>query len=207
MKDYIGRLLLLLLILPIYLTSCKEGSPKVVRPPATVVQQIPKTANPPLDKSVMDISYFPSDFPVKKMGGVEKGNPIARVIYSRPGLDGRRLFGDVIRYGRPWRLGANEATEIEFFRNVKIMGNNIAAGRYVIYCIPFEDKWTIKLSKDLYTWGLKINPDKDVLSVDVPVQPLGFKMEYLSIQFVPADQGTALRISWENVKVELLIQT
>lgn len=185
--------------------GCTHRSGNNAKAIDTLTTDIPKTANPPVDKSAMDISYYPADFPVKKMGGLEKGLPGMRVLYSRPALDGRTMFGNIVKYGKPWRLGANEATEIEFFRNVSIMGKNIPAGRYVLYCIPFEDKWTIKLNEDLFTWGLKIDSRKDLYKFEVPVQPLGFTMEYLSMQFIPSNKGAVLRISWEKIKVELPI--
>ena len=185
--------------------SCRHGAGRTINSNDTLAAELPKTANPPVDKSSMDISYFPADFPVKKMGGVEKGNPVARVIYSRPAIDRRVIFGNIVRYGKPWRMGANEATEIEFFRNVKIQGQTIPAGRYVLYCIPFEDKWNIRLNSDLYTWGLKINNKKDLYSFEVPVQPLEFTMEYLSMQFIPTNEGAVLRVSWDKIKTELPI--
>jgi hypothetical protein len=188
------------------LLGCGHRSGNNAKAIDSLSTEIPKTANPPVDKSAMDISYFPTDFPVKKMGGVEKGLPVMRVVYSRPALDGRVMFGNIVKYGKPWRLGANEATEIEFFRNVNIMGKNIPAGRYVLYCVPFQDKWTIKLNTDLYTWGLKIDSKNDLYEFEVPVQPLGFTMEFLSMQFIPSNNGAALRISWERNKVELPIK-
>ncbi len=57
-------------------------------------------------------------------------------------------------------LGANEATEIEFFRDVVIDQQKVEKGRYVLYFIPYEDKWTLVLNNDLFTWGLKIDSTK-----------------------------------------------
>ena len=105
------------------------------------------TVNPyaAVDISPMDMSYYPADYPVLKMSNTITTLPVARVIYSRPHLQGRNLFHDVLKYGEPWRLGANEATELQLYHDVTIQNKKIKAGRYVLYCIPQPGKWTIIL--------------------------------------------------------------
>jgi hypothetical protein len=125
------------------------------------------------------------------------------VVYSRPFKDGRKIFGALQKYGQVWRMGANEATEIEFFRDVTIQTKKVAAGRYILYCIPYEDKWTIILNNDLFTWGLKINTSKDILKADVPVEKLTAPIEALTIVFEPAKDGANLVIAWDDVKGSL----
>ena len=83
---------------------------------------------PEVDKSPMDMSYWPANYPILKMSGKAKDQPIARVIYGRPLKNGRSIFGGIIKYNDIWRMGANEATEIEFFNNVKIAGKPVAKG-------------------------------------------------------------------------------
>src|SRR5688500_15892540 len=60
-----------------------------------------------LDISPMDICYLPPDYPILKMSGKVTAPPVARVIYSRPYRQGRQIFGALLKYGEPWRLGAN----------------------------------------------------------------------------------------------------
>ena len=162
------------------------------------------------DQSQMDMSYFPAGVPLQKMSGKDSAAfPIARVVYSRPHKKGRQVFGDnensLCRYGRPWRLGANEATEIEFFRAVKIGGKEVAAGRYVIYCIPYADHWTLVLNSNLYSWGLHMDPTKDILKVEVLTMELNPVLEDFTIVFLPADHGSDLLMAWDNVKAILPI--
>ena len=83
-----------------------------------------------MDKSPMDMAYYPTDYPVLKIQDKASGPLIARVIYSRPQKNGRKLFGELVEYGKVWRLGANEATEIEFFQDVKIDNKKVKKGRY-----------------------------------------------------------------------------
>lgn len=108
---------------------------------------------PPVDKSPMDMSYYPSNYPVLKIQDKPTDPLTARVVYSRPQKAGRTIYGGLVKYGEVWRLGANEATEIEFFKPVKIDGKKVAKGRYTLYAIPYETTWTFILNKDTDTWG------------------------------------------------------
>jgi hypothetical protein len=163
-----------------------------------------------IDQSPLDISYFPEDYPQNKISGTQAAEvPVARVIYSRPHKKGRVVFSNdaksICPYGKPWRLGANEATEIDFFRPVVIDGKNIAAGRYVMYCIPFADKWIFALNSNLDSWGLQIDPSKDILRTEIPTQKQVPSIEDFTIVFQPATYGTDLLCLWDNVKILLPI--
>lgn len=170
-----------------------------------------ETANPYTthDLSPMDMSYYPSDYPVLKMNGTDTGALVARVIYSRPQKKGRNIFGTTERslrqYGKEWRLGANEATEIEFFKPVIIGGKKVDKGRYIIYCIPYPDRWTIILNSNLYTWGLHMDRTKDIFKTDIPVSVQSPSVEDFTMVFTSAPYGTDLLISWDNVKAVLPI--
>lgn len=160
----------------------------------------------PLDKSPMDMSYYPTNYPVLKIQDKATEPVLARVIYSRPQKNGRIIFGDLVEFGKVWRLGANEATEIEFYENVKIDGKKVAKGRYTLYAIPLQDNWTIILNKDVDTWGaFKYDAQKDVLRTTVPVQMLNEVVEALAMDFEKADNGCNLIIAWDNVKIVLPI--
>jgi hypothetical protein len=153
-----------------------------------------------LDKSPMDMSYCPQNYPILKMSGKAADQPVARVIYSRPQRNGRRIFGDIVRYNQIWRMGANEATEIEFFRNVKVGGKPLPKGRYTLYAICAENKWTVAFNSDKDYWGLIQNPKKDVLRVDVPVQKMPEEVEALTIYFDDVKGGANLNILWDDAK-------
>jgi len=116
-----------------------------------LIAQTPKL--PAIDKSPMDMSYYPVNYPVLKIQD-KATEPVAlRIVYSRPQRNGRPIFGGLVKYGEVWRLGANEATELELFKQVTIGGKKIAKGRYTLYAIPNESTWTIILNKDTDTWG------------------------------------------------------
>jgi hypothetical protein len=157
-----------------------------------------------IDKSPMDISYFPTDYPILKIQDKITGPPIARVLYSRPQKKGRVLFGDLVEYGQVWRLGANEATEIEFFRDVKIDDKKVKKGRYTLYALVDSDKWSLILNKETDTWGaFRYDMTKDVLRTSVPVEKQPGITEALSMAFDKRDAGAKLVINWDDVRVEL----
>jgi len=173
----------------------------------SAVTSIKQTAKvPALDKSPMDMSYFPADYPILKTQNKATTPPIARVIYSRPQRDNRIVFGNLIEYNKVWRLGANEATEIEFFKDVSIAGKKITKGRYTLYAIPTETKWTVILNKDTDTWGAFVYDEKkDVLRTDVPVQTLPAAVDAFSMSFNKTDKGMELFIAWDTAGVTLPI--
>ncbi len=171
-----------------------------------------ETINPYVtnDQSPMDMSYYPVEYPVLKMNGTNSYNLLARVIYSRPQKKGRQIFGSSSKslreYGKEWRLGANEATEIEFFKDVIIDEKKISKGRYIIYCIPYENKWTIVLNSNLFTWGLHMDKTKDIFKTDIPVELQSPPVEDFTMVFEKASYGADLIMAWDNVKAKLPIK-
>ncbi|MGZ3840175.1 MAG: DUF2911 domain-containing protein [Flavisolibacter sp.] len=162
------------------------------------------TKLPVLDKSPMDMAYFPDNYPVLKIQDKISDPLLARIIYSRPQKDNRVIFGELIPYNEVWRLGANEATEIEFFKDVKIDGKKLAKGRYTMYAIPTTTKWTIIFNRDTDIWGaFKYDQKKDVLRVDVPVQKTAGVAEVFTMNFSKTPVGANLNMTWDDVTVSL----
>lgn len=159
-----------------------------------------------LDKSPMDMSYWPANYPILKMSGKAKDVPVARVIYGRPLKSGRDIFGGIIKYNELWRLGANEASEIEFFKNVKIDGKSIPKGRYTLYCIPTEKKWTLILNKDNFCWGnFSYDAKKDLLRTDVEISRNTDNTEAFTMFFEETKNGAQMVILWDDLKAGLPI--
>lgn len=196
----------------LFLFSCSDSTSRdtTQRRPDIQITDSPVRVqdNPfaPVDVSPMDIAYLPSDYPIMKMTGGAKPLPLARVIYSRPHRQGRAIFGGLIKYGEPWRLGANEATEIEFFQPVTIQNKKIPKGRYVLYCIPQEDKWTIVFNSNLYSWGLKPHEEQDLYNFDIPVTTRANVLEYFTMVFEQPSENYELVMAWENKEGRLPLQ-
>jgi len=159
---------------------------------------------PQLDKSPMDMAYYPVNYPVLKIQDKATEPLVARVIYSRPQKEGRTIFGGLVEYGKIWRLGANEATEIELYKEVKIRDKKLPKGRYSIFAIPTETQWTIIFNKDTDVWGaFKYDEKKDALRVSLPVQSTGTPVEPFSISFVKSSGGADMLIAWDEAMVSV----
>jgi hypothetical protein len=147
---------------------------------------------PAVDKSPADIAYFR-----------DGGDVIARVIYSRPQVKGRTVFGGLVKYGKVWRTGANEATEITFYEDVKLGGESVEAGTYTLFTIPGEAEWALILNSELHQWGAYRYKEKnDVLRVKMAPSATDELVEYLSIMF----DKDKLIIAWENTMVSIPIE-
>ena len=194
----------------LFFFSCSDEPPKAgngslppIKKDSGNVQK--EFANPyaSIDISPVDITYFPSDYPVLKMSNEAVGMPVARVIYSRPHKQGRKIFGSLLAYGEPWRLGANEATEIEFFQPVTIQNRTISKGRYIMYAIPGAKTWTVVFNSNIYSWGLTPDPKQDLHRFTVPSGVAPAVVEYFTIVFEKSSAGASLVMAWDDVLVKL----
>lgn len=155
-----------------------------------------------VDKSPMDAAYFPDNFAHDRKGD-EKA--LVRVIYSRPARNNREVFGKLVPYGKVWRTGANESTEIKFYQDATIQGKKVKAGTYSLFTIPGENEWTIILNSDLDYWGAyKYKAENDVLRVTVPAQKATDVIEHFAIQFAKGTNSDAvMRLGWDTARVEV----
>ena len=210
---YKANRILTLFLASLLLWACqdKKESPKVgskETKDSNAIVNPDEFSNPysSVDISPMDMSYYPVDYPKLKMANSVSGPPVMRVIYSRPHLNGRKLFQNLLKYGEPWRLGANEATEIQFYQDVSIQNKKIKAGRYILYCIPEEEKWTIVINSNVDSWGLKIDSTKDLFRFEIPITQNNPSLEYLTVIFEKADHGAKLLMAWQDIIAELPIE-
>ena len=162
-------------------------------------------ANPyvSVDVSPMDMAWLPVDYPKLTQ---KAPLPVARIIYSRPQKQGRKIFGALVKYGERWRLGANEATEMELFQPVIIQNKTVPKGRYILYCVPEENTWTIVFNSNLYSWGLNLDPSKDLYRFSIPSQIQNQPVEYFSMVFQATSTGADLVMAWDNLEARLPLQ-
>ena len=134
------------------------------------------------------------------------GMTIVNVGYGRPGVKGRKVFGELQKFGDVWRAGANEATTISISEDVKIEGQSLAAGTYSFYLIPFEnDAWTVIINNHV-DWGMQYHEDEDVLRFSVTPQP-GPKQEWLQYRFEDLSRTSAtLIMHWDTVVLPIRIE-
>jgi hypothetical protein len=133
------------------------------------------------------------------------------VTYSRPSVRGRLIFGEESQnalqpYGKYWRLGANESTEITFSRDVTFNGQAVKQGTYRMYAVPGRDSFQIGLNSELDKWGYS-EPDYslDVLKTSVPVTS-NSPVEQHTISLVKAEDGVNVVIEWSDVKLEIPVR-
>ncbi len=161
---------------------------------------------PAIDKSPMDMSYYPSNFPILKIQDKVTEPALARVIYSRPQKNGRTVFGELIEFGTVWRLGANEATELELFKDAKIGTTKVKKGRYTLYAIPQQEKWTLIINRDTDTWGaFKYDSKKDVARIDIKIEKQAESAESFTMFFEKQGAAVNLNMYWDNYKATLPI--
>ncbi|HNA92777.1 MAG TPA: DUF2911 domain-containing protein [Chitinophagaceae bacterium] len=129
--------------------------------------------------------------------------------YSRPGVKGRKIFGDLVPYGNVWRTGANQATTLTFGDDVTIGGVKIKAGKYGLLTIPEKKSWTIIISKQTgVTSPADYKQDQDVVRVDAKTNATGDAIETFTIEFANVKPNTCdLEIKWDKTSVSLPIST
>ena len=141
--------------------------------------------------------------PRKEMTATVGGAAVV-INYGSPSAKGRDLWGGLVKYGKVWRLGANEATTFEVKQAVTVEGKSLAAGKYGLFVIPGEDRWEVIFNAEAEQWGAyKYNEGKDVLRVSVaPEQVAEFSetMEFMTkgneVVFPMGENGRSIYCSW-----------
>jgi ribosomal protein S4 len=154
------------------------------------------------------------------------------ITYSRPGVKGRRIWGDplpsqavkgeatlddqnlrpkdapIVPWGHAWRTGANEATQFVVSDDVLINGQKLPAGSYSLHTIPTKDEWTIIFNSDANQWGsFNYDAAKDTLRVKVKPEWVNENQEWLAYSFDPVtDNSAQVNIRWEKVRVPFKVE-
>jgi hypothetical protein len=139
----------------------------------------------------------PKASPAKLEEGMAGGANI-KINYSQPSAKGRKIFGDLVPYGKVWRTGANEATIFETDKDIMVEGKKLPAGKYALFTIPGETSWTIIFNKTFNQWGsFRYKEDDDVLRVDVKPEKTPSFVETFTIDV----DDNKLKMMWENTLV------
>lgn len=127
--------------------------------------------------------------------------------YSRPAMKGRKIFGDLVPFGKVWRTGANNATTLTFGEEVTIGGTKVPAGKYGLLTIPDKKSWTIIISKQTdVTSPAAYKQDQDVVRVEAKTMEMNSTMESFTIQFADVKPTSCeLHIMWDKTAVALPI--
>lgn len=130
------------------------------------------------------------------------------IKYSSPAVKERKIWGDLVPYGKVWRTGANQATIFETDKDIKVEGKTLPAGKYSLYTIPNENEWVIIFNSATGQWGIKMGGEttqedaKDVLRVTAKPK----KSASFNERFAINVEKAGIAILWENLEVPVKIQ-
>lgn len=180
-------------------------------------------------------AQIPVPRPSQKASVMQRIGPTdVTITYSRPGVKGRKIWGDplpeqaakakgeatldnqnerpkdavIVPYGHMWRTGANEATMFEVNSDVLINGQKLAAGSYSLHTIPNKDEWTIVFNGTANQWGsFSYDPAKDTLRVKAKPETVAENQEWLAFTIDPiADDTAQVNIRWEKISVPFTVK-
>jgi hypothetical protein len=121
-------------------------------------------------------------------------------------MKGRKIFGDLVPFGKVWRAGANEATTFVTTADATVGGKAVPAGSYTIFAVPNADKWTLIISKTTGEWGTDYSGEaNDLARVDMKVSALPSPVENFTIAFDQTAAGCTLRLDWESTRASVEI--
>lgn len=131
------------------------------------------------------------------------GEAAVTINYGAPSVKGRKIWGELVPFGKVWRTGANDATTFEIDTDVKIEGQSLAKGKYSLFTIPEANEWTIIFNKNPKQWGsFSYKQDEDVLRVKVKVDKSSSFNEKLAFEV----SGNKVFIRWENAEVAFKVK-
>ena len=124
--------------------------------------------------------------------------------YSSPRMKGRKIYGELVPYGKVWRTGANEATTFVTSSDVMVGGKEVPAGSYTLFTVPNADKWTLIINKKTGEWGIPYKYESDELArVDMKVSKLPSPVENFTISYEKSGNGCTLQMDWESTRASV----
>lgn len=134
------------------------------------------------------------------------GGKTLTIDYSSPRAKGRKIYGDLVPYGKVWRAGANEATTLVTDTDLTVGGTAVPAGSYTMFVIPNADKWTLVISKKTGEWGTAYpGPSEDLARIDMKASKLSAPVENFTIALEHGSGGCTMNIDWETTRASASI--
>ena len=129
------------------------------------------------------------------------------IVYSRPGMKNRVIFGGLVPYGEVWRTGANASTRISFSTAVKLNGAEIPAGKYALYTVPGEKEWTVIIHKDTTASIFNYNQTNDLVRFKAVPVKLAEPVETFTIEINDIrDDSATINLVWEKTRVPVKLE-
>jgi Protein of unknown function (DUF2911) len=135
------------------------------------------------------------------------GDTNVTIVYYRPSVKNRKIWGELVPYGEVWRTGANDNTTFEISANVKINGQDLPAGKYGLHTIPNKDSWIIIFNKVNNEWGsFKYDQKQDALRVTVKPETSNAMREAMMFEFETVNKTTTnVVLTWEKLRVPFTV--
>jgi len=132
------------------------------------------------------------------------GGKTIKTDYSSPRMKGRKIYGDLVPYGKVWRTGADEATTFVTSAGLTVGGATVLPGSYTIFTVPGTDKWVLIINKKTGEWGIPYKYESDELArVDMKVSKLPAPVENFTIAYDKTPSGCTLRMDWETTRASV----
>ncbi len=133
------------------------------------------------------------------------GEATIRVDYSQPSVRERKIWDELVPYGKVWRTGANEATVFEVDQDIQVEGEVLPKGKYALFTIPGKDTWKIIFNKNFDQWGaFKYKPEENQL--EVSAEPLEVNDSQERMTFTLDTEQAVLTLAWEKIQVPINLQ-
>lgn len=136
------------------------------------------------------------------------GGATITINYSSPAMKGRKIWGELVPYGKIWRAGANEATVFETDKAITVEGKKLPAGKYSLFAIPGENEWQFIFNSQTGQWGIKMggeanrDPANDVLTVKAKPKASSGTAERLLYEVT----GSGFVLKWDKLEVPVSIK-
>jgi|SRR5579872_2228492 len=135
------------------------------------------------------------------------GGKTISTVYSSPRMKGRKIYGDLVPFGKVWRAGANEATTFVTSSDLLMGGTMVPAGKYTIFTVPDADKWILIVNKKTGEWGIPYKYESDELArVGMTLSTLPAPVEDFTIAYDKSAVGCTLRMDWETTRASVDIR-
>jgi hypothetical protein len=134
------------------------------------------------------------------------GGKTVAIDYGSPRTKGRKIFGELVPYGKVWRAGANEATTFVTDSDLAVGGTAVPAGSYTLFVIPDADKWTLIISKTTGEWGTNYSgPAADLARIEMKASKLPSSVENFTIALEQSGAGCTLHMDWETTRASVSV--
>lgn len=135
------------------------------------------------------------------------GGDRVTIVYGRPFTKNprsgevRKIWGGLVPYGEPWRMGADEATTLITQRPLEMGGKTIPAGAYTLYMMPQENGASqLAISTAIGGWGIPVDTKHDLARVDLTKESLDKPVDQFTMAIARDSSGGVLKLMWENAQ-------